>query len=138
MLYLIAKGESLLSIYIFCIFFILNIIMHIMSYKCLMTTYMNRYRKMHLSGTESQLFNVPSMIQNEAIFNTDFGVKFATFTSYDLLFYEPALRMTRIEQITDIVHPTAWFSGVPFLTGNQIATRYIHYYLNYFIKIPTL
>lgn len=50
-------------------------------------------------------------------FDTDFGIKFGTFTCFDILFYNPALQLTRHHNITDIVFPTAWFSEVPFLTG---------------------
>ncbi|XP_020291102.1 vanin-like protein 1 isoform X2 [Pseudomyrmex gracilis] len=53
------------------------------------------------------------------IFDTDFGVKFGTFTCFDILFYNPALQLTRHQHITDIVFPTAWFSEVPFLTAVQ-------------------
>lgn len=89
---------------------------------------MNRYRKMYRSNNEPQSFDFPLWeqteefllpTQNEAIFNTDFGVTFATFTSYDILFYEIALHLTRKKNITDIVHPTLWQSETPFLTGDQ-------------------
>lgn len=52
-------------------------------------------------------------------FDTDFGVKFGTFICFDILFSEPAIQLTRVHQVTDIVYPTAWFSEVPFLTGKQ-------------------
>jgi len=52
-------------------------------------------------------------------FDTDFGVKFGTFTCFDIYFRKPALQLTRDHQVTDFVYPTAWFSEVPFLTGKQ-------------------
>ncbi|XP_076751476.1 vanin-like protein 1 [Xylocopa sonorina] len=52
-------------------------------------------------------------------FDTDFGVRFGTFTCFDILFPVPALNLTRIEGISDIVFPTAWFSEIPFLTAVQ-------------------
>jgi len=74
----------------------------------------NRYRKTNLF-VEHQ-FDVTT-IPEIVIFDTDFGVKFGTFTCFDILFREPAIQLTRIHQVTDIVFPTAWFSEVPFLTG---------------------
>lgn len=50
-------------------------------------------------------------------FDTDFGVKFGTFICFDILFYEPALQLTRLREVTDIAYTTAWFSEAPFLTG---------------------
>ncbi|XP_012234701.1 vanin-like protein 1 isoform X2 [Linepithema humile] len=89
-----------------------------------------KYRKTIISEKEAQLFDFPLWNQikqlltltdqDEAIFNTDFGVKFATFTSYDILFSEPALQFTRMKNITDIVHPTVWYSETPFFTATQI------------------
>ncbi|XP_072752452.1 vanin-like protein 1 [Anoplolepis gracilipes] len=75
-----------------------------------------RYRKTNLFG--EQLFSVTSEPEI-VIFDTDFGVKFGTFTCFDILFHEPALNLTRFHQITDIVFPTAWFSETPFLTAVQ-------------------
>lgn len=74
----------------------------------------NRYRKTNLFGEPE--FNVTPEPE-EVIFDTDFGVKFGIFTCFDILFYEPALKLTRFYNITDIVFPTAWFSETPFLTG---------------------
>ncbi|CAL7946738.1 unnamed protein product [Xylocopa violacea] len=52
-------------------------------------------------------------------FDTDFGVRFGIFTCFDILFPVPALNLTRIEGISNIVFPTAWFSEIPFLTAIQ-------------------
>ncbi|XP_029667481.1 vanin-like protein 2 isoform X1 [Formica exsecta] len=75
-----------------------------------------RYRKTNLFG--EQQFNVTSKPEI-VIFDTDFGVKFGTFICFDILFHEPALQLTRVHQVTDIVYPTAWFSEAPFLTAVQ-------------------
>ncbi|KAL6443277.1 hypothetical protein ACFW04_002879 [Cataglyphis niger] len=75
-----------------------------------------RYRKTNLFGERQ--FNVTS-VPEIVIFDTDFGVKFGTFICFDILFHEPALQLTRIHQVTDIVYPTAWFSEAPFLTAVQ-------------------
>lgn len=50
-------------------------------------------------------------------FDTDFGVRFGTFICFDILFAVPALNLTRIEGVSNIVYSTAWFSETPFLTG---------------------
>ncbi|XP_070524082.1 vanin-like protein 1 isoform X2 [Cardiocondyla obscurior] len=75
-----------------------------------------RYRKTNLYGEHQ--FNV-TLHPEVVSFNTDFGVKFGTFICFDILFFEPALILTRIKEITDIVYPTAWFSETPFLTAVQ-------------------
>ncbi|XP_018304388.1 vanin-like protein 1 [Mycetomoellerius zeteki] len=75
-----------------------------------------RYRKTNLFG-EYQ-FNVTT-IPEIVTFDTDFGVRFGTFICFDILFYEPAIELTRIHQVTDFVYPTAWFSEAPFLTAVQ-------------------
>lgn len=77
---------------------------------------MNRYRKTNLF-TEPN-FNVTA-VPEVVSFDTDFGVKFGTFICFDILFREPALQLTRVLQVTDIVYPTAWFSEAPFLTGKR-------------------
>ncbi|XP_036140740.1 vanin-like protein 1 isoform X2 [Monomorium pharaonis] len=75
-----------------------------------------RYRKTHLF--EEHQFNVTA-VPEVVIFDTDFGVKFGTFICFDILFYEPALNLTRDHQVTDIIFSTAWFSEAPFLTAIQ-------------------
>ncbi|XP_012234830.1 vanin-like protein 1 isoform X2 [Linepithema humile] len=75
-----------------------------------------RYRKANLF-LEPQ-FNVTA-IPEVVTFDTDFGVKFGTFICFDILFYKPALQLTRAYEVTDIVFPTAWFSEAPFLTAVQ-------------------
>lgn len=75
-----------------------------------------RYRKTNLF-VEPQ-FNVPPMPEI-VTFSTDFGVRFGTFICFDILFHEPALQLTRLHRVTDIVYTTAWFSEVPFLTAVQ-------------------
>lgn len=110
MLYLIAQEKLLLGIYIIINYIIINITYNNITY--LITT--NRYRKTNLF-VEPQ-FNVTA-ISEVITFDTDFGVKFGTFICFDILFYNPALQLTRNYDITDIVFSTAWFSEAPFLTG---------------------
>ncbi|XP_018354299.1 PREDICTED: vanin-like protein 2 [Trachymyrmex septentrionalis] len=76
-----------------------------------------RYRKTNLS--KEYQFNVTTTPEVVS-FDTDFGVKFGTFTCFDIYFRKPALQLTRDHQVTDFVYPTAWFSEVPFLTAVQL------------------
>jgi len=111
MLYLIAQERLLPGIKLFIIIIVPRYL------AILYIDYMiiiNRYRKTNLFGERQ--FNVTT-VPEIVIFDTDFGVKFGTFTCFDILFREPAIQLTRIHQVTDIVFPTAWFSEVPFLTG---------------------
>lgn len=74
----------------------------------------NRYRKtnLYLEG------NLESPVPSDLVtFDTDFGVRFGVITCFDMLFEEPALNLTRIEGVSNIVYPTAWLSEVPFITG---------------------
>lgn len=118
MLYLIGREKLLLGIIKFIIdtSYIL-LLSQLYSIKRLIT--INRYRKTNLFNEEQ--FNVTS-VPEIVTFDTDFGVKFGTFICFDILFHEPALQLTRLHNITDIVYTTAWFSEVPFLTGKRIVT----------------
>lgn len=75
---------------------------------------LNRYRKVHLALEGKYESSVPPDL---VTFDTDFGVRFGVITCFDMLFEEPALNLTRIEGISNIVYPTAWLSEVPFITG---------------------
>ncbi|XP_076220784.1 vanin-like protein 1 [Nomia melanderi] len=75
-----------------------------------------RYRKVNLYMEEQfDTVEPPEIVT----FDTDFGVKFGTFICFDILFSVPALNLTRIENVTNIVYSTAWFSESPFLTAAQ-------------------
>ncbi|XP_029038095.2 vanin-like protein 1 [Osmia bicornis bicornis] len=52
-------------------------------------------------------------------FDTDFGVTFGTFICFDILFWVPALNLTRMRGVSNFVYTTAWFSEAPFLTAVQ-------------------
>lgn len=79
----------------------------------------SRYRKTHLWRQEylsTSLMRRPQVIS----FDTDFGVTFGHFICFDMLFYEPAMRLLRERNITDIIYPTYWFSELPFLGALQL------------------
>ncbi|XP_015597848.1 vanin-like protein 1 [Cephus cinctus] len=75
-----------------------------------------KYRKTNLFG-EYQ-FNVTE-IPEVVTFDTDFGVTFGTFICFDILFKVPAMNLTRVLGVKDIIFSTAWFSESPFLTAVQ-------------------
>ncbi|KAH8386647.1 hypothetical protein KR093_001706, partial [Drosophila rubida] len=79
----------------------------------------SRYRKTHLWRNEYKSHAV--LQQPElATFDTDFGVTFGHFICFDMLFYEPAMRLLLERNITDIIYPTYWFSELPFLGAVQL------------------
>ncbi|GLG94030.1 Vanin-like protein 1 protein [Gryllus bimaculatus] len=82
-----------------------------------------RYRKTHLyvepgfnSGREGQ----------RPVFDSDFGVRFATFICFDIMFEDPTLKAVREMGATDILHNSAWFSTPPFFTAIQLQGNWAH------------
>ncbi|RZF37846.1 hypothetical protein LSTR_LSTR014882, partial [Laodelphax striatellus] len=53
-------------------------------------------------------------------FDTDFGVRFGTFTCFDIAFKTPALDLVHKHNITHFVYPVGWVSELPFLTALQM------------------
>lgn len=75
-----------------------------------------RYRKYNLfSETILNVTPDPEYIY----FDTDFGVRFGTFTCFDILFKEPSLTLVQKYNVTDIITTQHWFSELPFLTAVQ-------------------
>jgi predicted amidohydrolase len=68
-----------------------------------------RYRKFNLFG-ETGFTTTPEA--EISILDTDFGVKFGTFTCFDLIFEKPAVQLVKEWGVTDIVFPTARFSAL--------------------------
>ncbi|KAG8226137.1 hypothetical protein J437_LFUL005798 [Ladona fulva] len=68
------------------------------------------------------LFDEPAMDKPREVthstFSTDFHVTFGMFTCFDIMWKEPAFDLVNNENVTDFVFPTAWFSQLPFLSGN--------------------
>ncbi|ALC48761.1 Btd [Drosophila busckii] len=79
----------------------------------------SRYRKSHLWRRE---YKTRAVLKQADIstFTTDFGVTFGHFICFDMMFYEPAMRLVLEKNITDIIYPTYWFSELPFLTAIQL------------------
>lgn len=76
-----------------------------------------RYRKYNLYDEDH---NNKPLEAEAAFFDTDFGVRFGTFTCFDILFAKPAIDLVTKYNVTDIAFPTAWYSELPFLTALQV------------------
>jgi hypothetical protein len=79
-------------------------------------TVISRYRKFNLFDEQNDKPFKPQL----ATFQTDFGVKFGHFICFDIMFREPALRLTQTQNVTDIIFTSMWFSQLPFLTAVQV------------------
>lgn len=79
-----------------------------------------KYHKINLYGIEAKLFDSGSHSNYTCVsFETSFGVTFATFTCYDLLFREPASCLLN-KNIKNFVLPTEWGSSYPFYISTAI------------------
>ncbi|XP_022215025.2 LOW QUALITY PROTEIN: vanin-like protein 1 [Drosophila obscura] len=79
----------------------------------------SRYRKTHLWRRE--YYSTSVLVEPDvAIFETDFGVTFGHFICFDMLFYDPAMRLIHEHNVSDIIYPTYWFSELPFLSAVQL------------------
>ncbi|KAL0281183.1 UNVERIFIED_CONTAM: hypothetical protein PYX00_002244 [Menopon gallinae] len=80
-------------------------------------TVISRYRKFNLH-------NEPSITTTDEpefqVFDTDFGVRFGVFTSFDILFKTPAVDLIEKYNVTNFVHPSYWYGELPFNTAIQI------------------
>ncbi|KAL4711785.1 hypothetical protein ACJJTC_005954 [Scirpophaga incertulas] len=81
----------------------------------------DRYRKIHLFG---EFTRTPALTPDLGVFDTDFGVRFAHFICFDLMFQVPAAQAVGKLRVTDIVFPTMWFSELPYLSAVQIQEAY--------------
>lgn len=76
----------------------------------------SKYRKYNLFSEPG--INVTSVAEN-ATFITDFNVKFGHIICFDIYFKTPALNLIRNYNVTDFIHPSRWFSEIPYLTTIQ-------------------
>ncbi|OWF54210.1 pantetheinase-like [Mizuhopecten yessoensis] len=80
-----------------------------------------RYFKQNLNSDEIY-FNRPA-ITNYTVFTTPFG-RFATFSSYDIMFKDPAITLIKSMNITNIVYPVAWKNELPLLAAIEIHSAF--------------
>uniref|UniRef100_A0A8B9BTJ6 Biotinidase n=1 Tax=Anser brachyrhynchus TaxID=132585 RepID=A0A8B9BTJ6_9AVES len=51
------------------------------------------------------------------LFETPFAGKFGMFTCFDILFFEPAVKLIRQYNLKQVVYPTAWMNQLPLLSA---------------------
>ncbi|XP_070206890.1 pantetheinase-like [Littorina saxatilis] len=79
-----------------------------------------RYHKQHLFF--EQQFDTPEKAEF-ATFDTPFG-RWAMFTCFDILFYEPAVTVIEREGIANIAFPTAWMDALPLLASVEFHSAF--------------
>ncbi|KAM4883258.1 biotinidase isoform 2-T2 [Thomomys bottae] len=80
-------------------------------------TLVDRYRKHNLYFEAA--FDTP--VQVDLItFNTPFAGKLGIFTCFDILFFDPAVRLIRDLEVKHIVYPAAWMNQLPLLAAIEI------------------
>lgn len=72
------------------------------------------YRKQNLYFEYS--FDIPPKI-DYTVFDTPFAGKFGIFTCFDILFYEPTIKLIKQYNIKQIAYPTAWMNQLPLLSA---------------------
>ncbi|XP_036336929.1 vanin-like protein 3 [Rhagoletis pomonella] len=76
----------------------------------------SRYRKVNIYVEQKNTTYQPEY----AIFDTDFGVRFAQFICFDLLFYTPAEELVVKYGIKNVIFTASFISETPFLTAVQL------------------
>ncbi|XP_034986196.1 biotinidase [Zootoca vivipara] len=77
-------------------------------------TLIARYRKQNLYFECA--FDTPPEV-DYTIFNTPFAGKFGIFTCFDILFYEPTVKLIKEYNLKQVVYPTAWMNQLPLLSA---------------------
>lgn len=77
-------------------------------------TLIARYRKQNLYFEYA--FDTPPEI-DYTTFDTPFAGKFGIFTCFDILFYEPAVKLVKQHNVKQIAYPTAWMNQLPLLSA---------------------
>ncbi|XP_024603443.1 biotinidase isoform X1 [Neophocaena asiaeorientalis asiaeorientalis] len=80
-------------------------------------TLVDSYRKQNLYFEAA--FNTPLEV-DRITFDTPFAGKFGIFTCFDILFFDPAVRLLRDSEVKHVVYPTAWMNQLPLLAAIQI------------------
>ena len=85
-------------------------------------TFIARYFKQNLYQHETPYFDKPQKV-DYTVFNTSFG-RFGTFSSYDVMFQEPAVILIQKEKINNIVSPTSWKDELPLLASIEFHSAF--------------
>lgn len=84
-------------------------------------TLVDHYRKHNLYFEAA--FDTPLEV-DLTTFDTPFAGKFGVFTCFDILFFDPAIRLLMDSKVKHIVYPTAWMNQLPLLAGIQIQSAF--------------
>ncbi|XP_023571541.1 biotinidase isoform X1 [Octodon degus] len=80
-------------------------------------TLVDRYRKHNLYFEAA--FDSPRKVDH-ITFDTPFAGKFSMFTCFDILFFDPIVRLLRDSDVKHVVYPTAWMNQLPLLAAIEI------------------
>lgn len=84
-------------------------------------TLVDSYRKYNLYFEAA--FDTPLQVDH-TVFETPFAGKFGVFTCFDILFFDPAIRLLRDSEVKHIVFPAAWMNQLPLLAAIQIQSAF--------------
>lgn len=85
--------------------------------------YFHSYRKFNLFNDD----NITRTSRPDySTFITDFNVTFALFICFDIVLYNPAVKLVE-RGIQNFIMPTMWFSELPFSTGMLYMSTYMLY-----------
>nr|XP_036851204.1 biotinidase isoform X3 [Manis javanica]XP_036851206.1 biotinidase isoform X3 [Manis javanica] len=84
-------------------------------------TLVDSYRKHNLYFEAA--FDAPLKVDH-IVFDTPFAGKFGMFTCFDILFFDPAVRLLRDSEVRHVVYPTAWMNQLPLLAAIQIQSAF--------------
>lgn len=80
-------------------------------------TLVGRYRKHNLYFEAA--FDTPPTA-DLTTFETPFAGSIGVFTCFDILFFDPAVKLIRDTRVKHVVYPTAWMNQLPLLAAIQI------------------
>lgn len=80
-------------------------------------TLVDRYRKHNLYFEAA--FDTPDEV-DRITFDTPFAGRFGVFTCFDILFFDPAVRLLRDPEVKHVVYPSAWMNQLPLLAAIEI------------------
>ncbi|XP_010611073.1 biotinidase isoform X1 [Fukomys damarensis] len=80
-------------------------------------TLVDRYRKHNLYFEAA--FDTPLKV-DYITFHTPFAGTFGIFTCFDILFFDPAVRLLQDSEVKHVVYPTAWMNQLPLLAAIEI------------------
>lgn len=84
-------------------------------------TLVDCYRKHNLYFEAA--FDTPLQVDH-TVFDTPFAGKFGVFTCFDVLFFDPAVRLLKDSEVKHVAFPAAWMNQLPLLAAIQIQSAF--------------